>query len=464
MTPIERSKRIMELFEAVFDLNPAERDRVLRQEADPELLMEVNALLQGKQKADAIKFLNMDDITITRDLPLVGKTIGPFYLESMLGIGGMGQVYKARHIHLDRPVAFKIPHAIHPNRDQFFERLQREGKMLARLDHPHVVKVYDAGVTEDQLPFIAMKYVEGESLSALKDRGDLSVEQVVKWGRQLAGALDYLHRHQVFHRDVKASNILIDSNGDAILADFGIAHIEEFSRITVQLPGTPAYMCPEQIQGRAVDGRCDLYSLGLVLFECLTGEQPNGLSMNIIAPHVPEFIVKAVEKCIERNPSFRHQTGAALEKALTEPEIESAVSPKLVPWIGGIGLIVLLSATLMLLMRETEPAIAPSGTTRSMAAQPTFADRLVEASSNSGDLELLLIDATRAGNLSYGSQQDFISPENCFIVVFNDTLSEAVAVLEPGGRSRRNQLTGFSIDDVEAFLANRIAIWILPTP
>ncbi len=320
MTPIERNKRIMELFDAVFDLNPAEREQALLQETDTALKAEVLALLHGKQQADSIKFLDPGEHTLTSASPLVGKTIGSFYLESTLGVGGMGQVYKARHIHLDRPVALKIPHAIHPNRAQFFERLKREGKMLARLDHQHVVKVYDAGVTDDELPYIAMAYVEGESLSALRQRGNLPVKQVVKWGRQLASALDYLHSNQIFHRDIKASNILIDTNGNAILADFGIAYVEAFPRMTVQLPGTPAYMCPEQIQGRPVDGRCDLYSLGLVLFECLTGEQPRGLSIKEVAPRVPKYVANAVEKCIERDPLMRHQTGEALHKALSEPQ------------------------------------------------------------------------------------------------------------------------------------------------
>ena len=463
MNPVERNKRIMELFDAVYDLNPDERDQALLQETDAELKSEVLALLHGKQQADSINFLEPAENTVTSESQLVGKTIGSFYLESTIGVGGMGQVYKARHIHLDRPVALKIPHAIHPNRAQFFERLQREGKMLARLDHQHVVQVYDAGVTEDELPFIAMAYVEGESLSALRQRGKLSVEQVVKWGKQLASALDYLHSHQIFHRDIKASNILIDTNGNAILADFGIAYFEEFPRITVQLPGTPAYMCPEQIQGRPVDGRCDLYSLGLVLFECLTGEQPRGLSMKEVAPRVPRYVANAVEKCIERDPLMRHQTGAALHKALTVPKAASTAFSKLMPWLG-IGLFILLGATLILLMRETEPPLSVASSTRSLEVQPTFADQLVAASSSAADLESMLVDETRAGNLSYGNEEDFFLPEDCFIVVFDDANSEAVAVLEPGGESRRNQLTGLTIDDVDTFLVNRIAVWVLPAP
>ncbi len=129
-----------------------------------------------------------------------------------------------------------------------------------------------------------------------------------------------------------------------------------------------------------------------------------------------------------------------------------------------VGFFVLLSAALILLMRETEPPISAASTTRSLDVQPTFADQLEAASSNLGDLELMLTAETRAGNLSYGNQQDFFSPADCFIVVFDDANAAAVAVLEPGDGSRQNQLTGLTIDDVDTFLLNRIAIWVLPAP
>ena len=199
-----------------------------------------------------------------------------YRIERELGRGGMATVYLAHDLQHDRPVALKV---LHPELAATLgpDRFQREIKLAARLQHPHILTVHDSGEAAGRLWF-TMPCVEGESLrNRLAREGQVPVEDALQIAREMADALDYAHRHGVVHRDIKPENILL-AEGHALLADFGISRplgtAGERLTETGIVVGTPAYMSPEQATGEAVDGRTDIYSLGVVLFEMLAGEPP----------------------------------------------------------------------------------------------------------------------------------------------------------------------------------------------
>jgi eukaryotic-like serine/threonine-protein kinase len=263
---------------------------------------------------------------------------GQYLLVRELGRGGMATVFLATDVKHDRPVAFKV---LHPDLAQSLgpERFQREIKLAARLQHPHILTVHDSGETAGQLWF-TMPFVEGESLrDRLRRERQLSLDDALRIGRQAAQALQYAHEHGVIHRDIKPENLLLTRDGNTLVADFGIARAlsasEDQLTQTGMSVGTPAYMSPEQAMGdRAVDTRSDVYSLGAVLFEMLAGEQPyTGPTVQTILmkrltepvpsvrsgrPTVPEAVDQAVMKALAIVPADRHATAAQLSQALEQ--------------------------------------------------------------------------------------------------------------------------------------------------
>lgn len=204
----------------------------------------------------------------------------------------MGIVYKAVHKSLNRTVALKVLHAQYTGDTSFVKRFQREARAMARLDHENVIRVYD--VSEDQnAQYIVMEFFPGKDLKqVILEKGPLSLEQALSVALQMAEALAYAHAQGIVHRDIKPSNVMVDSRGKVKLADFGIAAATDEISVTAtgQIIGTPEYMSPEQARGEAMDGRSDLYSLGIVLYEMLTGTTPfERLSrMSIIAKLIYE--------------------------------------------------------------------------------------------------------------------------------------------------------------------------------
>jgi YVTN family beta-propeller protein len=215
---------------------------------------------------------------VSQEHALEGTSVGIYEVRARIGRGGMGEVYLARDTRLGRPVALKVLPERFALDERFRERLLRESRLAASLDHPHVVPVYDAGEADGRL-FIAMRYVDGVDLKALlQAAAPLAPERVVDIAGQVAEALDAAHQRGLVHRDVKPSNVLLDQQGDrdhAYLADFGLTHSPAAAGpADGQLMGTVDYVAPEQIRGDVVDGRADQYALGCLLFECLTGSLP----------------------------------------------------------------------------------------------------------------------------------------------------------------------------------------------
>src|SRR5262245_36917146 len=204
-----------------------------------------------------------------------GSTFAGYRIDAEIGRGGMGVVYRAHDLGLDRPVALKLISPYLATDEAFRTRFLKESRLAASLDHPHVLPVFAAGEEGGQL-YIAMRYVEGDDLKTLVAReGELDPAQALRICGQVAEALDAAHRRGLVHRDVKPGNVLLDDSGEAYLADFGLTkQVGSASTETGRIVGTLDYIAPEQIRGEDVDARTDEYALACVLYECLSGMAP----------------------------------------------------------------------------------------------------------------------------------------------------------------------------------------------
>ncbi|MET9960717.1 serine/threonine-protein kinase [Streptomyces sp. NPDC006326] len=288
---------------------------------------------------------------------LIGRQIAGYRIESMLGRGGMAVVYCAKDLRLDRTVALKLIAPERARDETFRRRFTHESRVAAQIDHPHIVPIFEAGETDGVL-YIAMRYVSGPDLAALLAReGPLPVATALRIVTQVASALDAAHEHDLVHRDVKPGNILVAAGTDSdhpeyvYLTDFGLTKRSlSLTGFTTagEFVGTLDYMAPEQISGRPVDGRCDLYSLACVVFECLTGEPPFRSDQDVtrllwahqydpppalserrpgIAPAADEVLAKALAKvpedrygsCLEFVAALRAATSGGHGKAEDPP-------------------------------------------------------------------------------------------------------------------------------------------------
>ena len=216
--------------------------------------------------------------------PLVGKQIGGYRLDRLIASGGMGRVYQGMQMSLDRAVAVKVLPAELADKPELVSRFRREISMLSALNHPHIVSILDGGFGEELgLYYYVMEYVEGVTLREIIEDRTLSASEALALVPPICDALTYAHSQGVIHRDIKPANLLLDRNGHVKIADFGLSRLLEEAdgreRITQthQLMGTLEYMAPEQREGaKKVDHRADIYSLGVVIYEMLTGELPIG--------------------------------------------------------------------------------------------------------------------------------------------------------------------------------------------
>ena len=286
------------------------------------------------------------------DFTLIGKNIGQYQIQEQIGQGGMATVYRAYQPSINRQVAIKILPSQYAQDPNFVKRFEQEARAIAALEHPHILPVYDFG-TQEGLTYMVMRYIKSGTLSNLMGQ-PLSNERIVRLVGDMARALDYAHKQGVVHRDIKPTNILIDRNGEALLTDFGIAKLMESSGATQltgagSVLGTPAYMSPEQAKGANVDGRSDVYSLGVVLYELLTGQQPYQAEtpVAVVLKHVSEPLTpprtinanvaepleQVVLKAMAKEPDQRYHTAGEMEQALQQAlkEIESGVRTVSVP-------------------------------------------------------------------------------------------------------------------------------------
>lgn len=264
----------------------------------------------------------------------IGTIVGGYQIVEELGQGGMATVYRAHQLSMNRDVALKVLPRQLMNQSNSLDRFQQEVKIVARLEHRAIVPVHDYG-EHDGLPYIVMRCMDGGSVDLLLANGPIAPERTLAILRQIAPALDYAHQQGVLHRDLKPSNILLDANGDAYLTDFGIARIvgeNPKPLTTTGVVGTPSYMSPEQAQGHPLDGRSDVYALGVVLFEMLTGvrpfegETPYSVAVKhvtepppsacAINPRLPRTVEQVLNRALEKHRELRYRTAGELADAL----------------------------------------------------------------------------------------------------------------------------------------------------
>ena len=271
-----------------------------------------------------------------------GTKLGPYEIVAPLGSGGMGEVYRARDTRLDRIVAVKILPSHLSDNSTLRQRFEQEAKAISSLNHPHICILHDVG-HQDGTDFLVMEYLEGETLAKLLEKGPLPLAQVLKYGVEIADALDKAHRTGIVHRDLKPGNIMLTKSG-AKLLDFGLAKAAvplttgatltaaatRTTPVTQQgtVVGTFQYMSPEQIEGKELDGRSDIFSLGAVLYEMLTGQRAfQGKSqlsvasailekepapISTIKPLTPPALDRAIRRCLAKDPEDRWQTARDL--------------------------------------------------------------------------------------------------------------------------------------------------------
>lgn len=266
---------------------------------------------------------------------LVGRRIDRYKVVAEIGRGGMARVYRAIDTILDRSVALKVLSPQLAGDPEFSARFRREGRIVAALQHPHIVTLFDVGQF-DNIPYLAMDFIDGRSMYAVvRERKALPGEQVAIVIRAVASALDYAHSRGAIHRDIKPQNILIDTNGRILLTDFGISVStdDEGNRLTKTglFMGTPEYMSPEQVSGNPVDYRTDLYSLAVTAYELFCGDVPfTGNTPELIVAHaqkrppdlpvhehgLPEGLIAVIHKALAKNPDERYQSGLEFSMAI----------------------------------------------------------------------------------------------------------------------------------------------------
>ena len=302
----ERFQRIEQLYHAARERTAEERAALLAQ-TDPELRREVESLLAQRTGGEFLErpaIQNapqvLGDSTVTG--LTAGSCLGPYRVEGKLGEGGMGEVYRAVDTRLGRAVAVKIA------QKQFVERFEREARAISSLNHAHICTLYDVGPN-----YLVMELVEGETIAARLKSGALPVKTALLYASQILAALAEAHEKGIIHRDLKPANIMIAKSGIKVL-DFGLAKSGQDETVTASrmVMGTPAYMAPEQREGKPADARSDIYSFGCVLYEMLTGARVASQRRRIPS----RKLERIVSRCLEEDPGRRWQSAAKLEREL----------------------------------------------------------------------------------------------------------------------------------------------------
>ena len=361
MTP-ERWERIQEWFDRLANL-PLERrrqelDRIGA--SDPELRREVEALLGSDDHAgDFIKQAvgaasSQGDSLSEGRRDRVGQTISHYRIEERLGGGGMGVVYRAQDLRLDRSVALKFLPPATDDDDERIKRLILEARAASALDHPNICTIHQIDRTDDGHWFIVMAYYNGETLKKRIEREPVSISEALDFGTQIMCGLVKAHKEGIVHRDLKPANLMVTKEGVLKIVDFGLAQLREQTKLTAPGTrlGTPAYMSPEQAQGQSLDHRTDIWSLGVVLYEMLAGRPPFKGEYELaviysivneepplleqLRPDAPTGLLRAVKKALSKSPTDRYQQVEELLHEIEKikgstPEIQRAAPPAPVP-------------------------------------------------------------------------------------------------------------------------------------
>ncbi len=352
---VKRWHDIDRVFQIALECDPAERTAFLNQLCadDPSLRNEVEALIRSYEQAgDFIEeplFKAAPELVVDSEAnSLAGRTVGPYRVETLLGAGGMGEVFLAEDIRLGRKVALKLLPPDLVAHGQARARFIREGRLASALDHPNICTIYEAGETAGRC-FIAMQLIEGKTLKRVIDGRPLDLDSLLAISLQVADGLALAHRRGIIHRDIKSHNIIITPRGQAKILDFGLAKLLEKEPGATELEltesgmpmGSPAYMSPEQSRGERADHRSDIFSFGVVLYEMATGRTPfkeksqaETIASIINKPHapvrewnpdVPAGLQAIIDQALAKNPDERYQSAEQLISDLRQlaAEIDS---------------------------------------------------------------------------------------------------------------------------------------------
>lgn len=269
----------------------------------------------------------------------VGEAVGPYRIIQQLGQGGMATVFKAYHAALDRYVALKVLHPAFTEDTNFLARFQREARVVARLEHPNIVPIYDYAEHEGR-PYLVMKFIEGETLKARLGRGGVEPSEVARIVEAVGAALSYAHQRGILHRDIKPSNVLLGEDGQIYLADFGLARIAQAGESTLtsdMIVGTPQYISPEQAMGKKeLDEGTDIYSFGVMLYELVVGRVPFSADtpFSIIHDHIYSPLPLPSQLNADVPPEVERVLLKALAKERGDryPDVASLVTAFLTAW------------------------------------------------------------------------------------------------------------------------------------
>jgi serine/threonine protein kinase len=340
-----------------------------------------------------------------------GSRLGPYEVLSTLGSGGMAEVYRARDTRLGRDIALKVVNEALAGNPDLVRRFEQEARLAGSLNHPNLVAVYDVGLHEGA-PYFITELLKGESLRHRLSRGRVPLDSALDWGAQLAQGLAAAHGRGIVHRDVKPENVFITSDGHVKLLDFGIAKLAEGARAegphgildetvtptggqtqTGAILGTPAYMAPEQVRGEHVDARTDIFSLGAVLYEMLSGQRPFPGGSLVESGHailhenparlpdeVPSAVAQVVRRCLEKEPGRRHQSATDLAFDLellrsdvdTRPTSRPGALPSFIRWRWWAlaAMAVLVAGVVITRLQPSRPR-APPPTVERVTLRPT---------------------------------------------------------------------------------------------
>jgi len=353
MTP-EQWQRIRPILESALELEPASRPAFLDSACEDAFVRrEVESLLASHElrssflESPAVAQVDPDQIAVSQVACTAGMKLGPYDIQSLLGAGGMGEVYRARDTRLDRTVAIKVLPAHLSSDPARKQRFEREARAIAALQHSNICTLYDVG-HQSGTDYLVMEYLEGETLASRLVQGPLPLDLSLRYGVEVADALETAHRHGIVHRDLKPGNIFVTAHGECKVLDFGLAKLGEeksSSELSTgtepevltgpgQAVGTVAYMSPEQARGEELDARTDLFSFGAVLYEMATGKLPfSGKTSAIVfkaildeiqeAPtqlnaKLPKRLDEIVAKALEKDRDLRYQSAADLQADLNQ--------------------------------------------------------------------------------------------------------------------------------------------------
>ena len=410
----ERFKRADGIFDAALDVTPADRAAFVAEACgeDADLRADVERLLRAHAKSESFLGTPATDFVapMLRDAALASppdaapppRHIGPYRIEREIGRGGMGVVYLAER---DDPtfqqrVALKVLRTTPPDGGASVTRFLAERQLLASLEHPHVARLFDGGVTTEGLPYYTMAYCEGGSLAdRLRTSGAIPVDEAVRIARELAGALGAAHARGIVHRDVKPANVLFDATGGVRLSDFGVAKLLGADTTTSStMHGTVAYLAPEQVRGEGVDHRADLWALGVTLYEMIAGRRPfDGPSyaavmhaiVSAAVPPVggrgstaPAGLQRVIDGLLQKDPASRFGSATAVIDALDHMDDSSSgplstlggtrrIAPRrrvALVTFAAIAILAVVAATI--LWTRGSPSAAPSATAAMAPSAP----------------------------------------------------------------------------------------------